>query len=492
MQQLMELLAGFGSPRVALLGDFMLDRYVYGDVERISPEAPVPVLRVLRTDSRAGGAGNVATAVLALGGTVSCIGVRGDDAEGEELAKLLVAAGGETGALTRLAGRRTIIKTRYVGLAQHRNEQQSLRVDHDPTEPLAAAVCTSLVSAVRGEARSCGLLAIQDHDKGLVTDETGPKLIAAAAEASVPVVVDPARVTDYARYRGATVLTPNRYEAHMATGIEATDEASLTRAGRRILDVTGAEAVLITLDRGGTFLLRREGEARHLATRPRAVSDGTGAGDEVLAMVSLALAAGGDCAQAGALANVAGGLEVERFGVVPIARQEVMDELQRMVGLRGSKVVSRGTLAEQVARRQQRGETVVFTNGCFDLLHMGHVRYLQQARELGSCLIVAINSDDSVRRLKGPDRPIIGQDERAEMLGSLECVDYVTVFDEETPLELLELLKPDLLAKGGTTPKIVGRELVEGYGGRVVKLERVEGLSTTQIIDRIVRSNSGT
>ncbi|HUS91745.1 MAG TPA: D-glycero-beta-D-manno-heptose 1-phosphate adenylyltransferase [Phycisphaerae bacterium] len=485
----MESLAGFGSPRVALLGDFMLDRYVYGDVERISPEAPVPVLKVVRTELRAGGAGNVASAVLALGGKVACIGVRGSDPEGEDLANLLVSAGAETHTLLRLPPWRTIIKTRYVGLAQHRNEQQTLRVDHDPTGPIPANVQVSLLSAVRGEARSCGVLAIQDHDKGLVTDETGPSLIAAGVEAGAKVMVDPARTRDYRRYVGATVLMPNRYEATMATGIAITDDASLAAAAKRILDVTGAEAVLVTLDREGSFLLTRGGARQRFGTRSRAVSDVTGAGDEVLAMVCLAVAAGCDYERAVQLANVAGGLEVERFGVVPIRRQEVMEELRRMAGLRGRKVVSRGELVEEVARMRQRGGRVVFTNGCFDLLHMGHVRYLQQARELGSCLIVAINSDGSVRRLKGPSRPIIGAEERADMLGSLECVDYVTIFDEDTPIALLELLRPDVLAKGGTTAQVVGRELVEGYGGTVLTLDEISGLSTTQIIERIVEAH---
>ena len=485
----MELLADVGSPRVALLGDFMLDRYVYGDVERISPEAPVPVLKGLRTELRAGGAGNVATAILALGGKVACAGVRGDDREGEDLVRLLATAGGETRALLPLAEQRTIIKTRYVGLAQHRNEQQILRVDYDPTQAIPPEAHDSLLAAVRDEARSAALLAVQDHDKGVITDETGPRLIAAGREAGAAVVVDPARIRSYERYRGATLLTPNRYEAQMATGVEITDDASLAAAARRVLDVTGAEAVLITLDREGSLLLKRDGATKRLATRPRTVCDGTGAGDETLAMISLALAAGCDYEQAAALANVAGGLEVERFGVVPITRREVLEELQRMTGLRGAKIVSREQLAQEVARRRRLGQTVAFTNGCFDLLHMGHVRYLQQARRLASCLIVAINSDDSVRRLKGPRRPIIGADERAEMLGALECVDYVTVFEEDTPIPLLELLRPDILAKGGTTPEVVGRRLVEGYGGRVLTLDLVDGLSTTEIIERIVESH---
>jgi D-beta-D-heptose 7-phosphate kinase/D-beta-D-heptose 1-phosphate adenosyltransferase len=206
----------------------------------------------------------------------------------------------------------------------------------------------------------------------------------------------------------------------------------------------------------------------------------------VLSALAVARAEGCDWDSSAMLANVVGGLEVERFGVVPITRREVHDELRHLVGLRGAKVLHRASLVEEIRRRRAAGDVVVFTNGCFDLLHMGHVRYLQQAREIGSCLIVAINSDDSVRRLKGPGRPIIGQDERAEMLGSLECVDYVTMFDEDTPTELLELLRPDVLAKGGSTPHVVGRELVEAYGGRVLTLELVEGLSTTKIIERIM------
>ena len=208
-------------------------------------------------------------------------------------------------------------------------------------------------------------------------------------------------------------------------------------------------------------------------------------------MLALAMGAGCDLPGAVALANVAGGLAVERFGVVPVTRWEVIDELRSTVGLRGGKVVDRARLKDELARRRRRDQTVVFTNGCFDLLHVGHVRYLRQARELGTCLVVAINSDDSVRRLKGPGRPVIPADERAEMLGALECVDYVTIFDEDTPQALLGLLKPELLVKGGATPVVVGREIVEGYGGTVRTLELVDGLSTTDIINRVVNDGGG-
>jgi len=491
MQKLIEDLEALGSPRVVLVGDYMLDRWVYGDTERLSQEAPVPVLRVARTEERTGAAGNVAAAIVALGGQVSCVGVTGDDAGGEKLAELLNDAGAEARSLMRVKDRPTTVKTRYVGLAQHKNAQQILRVDHEVTDDIPAEARRELMGLLDRElAADAPIVAIQDHNKGVLTDESTPEIIARATGSGRPVIVDPALIGDYGRYRGATLLTPNRYEASLASGVEITDQESLELAARRLIECTQAEAVMITLDREGIFLLSEAWAGRRHPPRPRAVYDGTGAGDAVLASVAVALGQGWDYASAADLANIVGGLEVERFGVVAISKQEVLDELRRIIGLRGGKTLHRGPLAEELARRRQRGETIVFTNGCFDLLHMGHVRYLQQARELGSCLVVAINSDDSIKRLKGPDRPVIGQDERAEMLGALECVDYVTVFEEDTPIPLLELLRPELLVKGGTTSEVVGREVVEGYGGKVMKLDLVEGLSTTEIIDRIVSRNN--
>ena len=489
MQELIELVEGFGVPRVALVGDFMLDRYVYGDTERVSQEAPVPVLKVVRSESRTGGAGNVAAAIVALGGEVNCIGLIGDDAPGEELSRLLTEIGAGVSGLLGVSHRPTTVKTRYIGMAQHKNAQQILRVDEEVTEGLSDEAHQSVMQALRGCLPDCSTLALQDHDKGVFTDSNTPEMIAAAREGGCKVIVDPALLGDYGRYRGATLLTPNRFEAARATGIPISDSDSLERAGREILDTTEAEAVMITLDREGVFLLARGADGQRIPARPRPVYDGTGAGDAVLAMVAVALGEGCDYPDAAALANVAGGLEVERFGVVPIRREELIDEFRKVIGLRGGKVMLREKLAEELARRRANGETVVFTNGCFDLLHMGHLSFLREARELGSCLVVAINSDQSVRGVKGSGRPVIGQDERAEMLGALECIDYVIIFEEDTPIPLLELLRPDLLVKGGTTPVVVGRETVEGYGGKVRTLNLVEGLSTTRIIDRIL-SNS--
>jgi D-beta-D-heptose 7-phosphate kinase/D-beta-D-heptose 1-phosphate adenosyltransferase len=490
MQKLIELVDRLGAPRVVLVGDFMLDRWVYGEAERLSQEAPVPVLRVIRSDERTGAAGNVAAAVAALGGRVSCVGAIGDDEPGAKLRELLAAAGAKAGGLLAVAGRPTTVKTRYVGLAQHKNPQQILRVDTEVTDGLDEAACAALARSLAEAVSGDCVLAIQDHNKGVITDRSAEALIALARGAGRRVIVDPALVSDYSRYRGATLLTPNRYEAALASGVKIDGEASRRQAADRILDVTGAEAVMITLDREGIYLAWPGGQTHSYPPRTRAVYDGTGAGDAVLAAVAVAVAEGWSLPDATDLANVVGGLEVERFGVVPIARREVSEELRRIVGLRGSKVLLREPLAEELARRRTRGEKIVFTNGCFDLLHMGHVRYLQQARKLGSCLVVAINSDESVRGLKGESRPVIGQDERADMLGALECVDYVTIFDEDTPIPLLETLRPDLLVKGGTTDAVVGREVVEAHGGEVRTLDAFQGLSTTRIIERIVNSRS--
>jgi len=490
MHNLLKRLESFGSPRVALLGDFILDRYIHGDVERINPEAPVPVLRTVREETHVGGTGNVALAVAALGAEACCIGVTGKDTAGDELCGLLMAAGAKTASLMRLPSKPTSVKTRYVGLAQHRNPQQMLRVDHETAEALPADVQVSIRSAARGEFAKADIVVLEDYNKGVFNDELTPQIIADANQAGKVVVVDPACIADYRRYRGASVLKPNRYEASLASGIEIIDESTLASAAAKLLEIVGAETIVITMDRDGTYVQHSNGSAHRVPhPRPRSVYDVTGAGDETLAVLAVALAEGCDHEQAAELANVAGGLEVERSGFEPVTRQEMLDELRRMIGPRSGKIIDRKRLAKEVASRRAHGETIVFTNGCFDLLHMGHVRYLQQTRELGSCMIVGVNSDASVRRLKGPTRPIIGQDERAEMLASLECVDYVTIFEEDTPIPLLKLLQPDIMTKGGTS-ELVGREVVEGRGGQAIKLEVVEGMSTSRIISRILETHN--
>ncbi|MCD6364670.1 MAG: hypothetical protein J7M14_02220 [Planctomycetes bacterium] len=294
MHTLLERLESFDSPRIALLGDFMLDRWIYGNTERLSQEAPVPILRKVREKALTGGAGNVAQAVIALGARVTCIGVTGQDQDGNELGRLLSASGAETSYLIKLKNRVTTVKTRYVGLAQHRIAQQMFRVDAEETESIPDRAMVSLKAAVRSEIASCRVLALEDYDKGIFGNLHTPEIIAIARKAGRVVVVDPALINDYRRYRGATILTPNRFEAQLASGINITDDASLERAARQILLTAEADAVAVTLDKEGIYLLPRDGEGKLIPSRkPRSIYDVSGAGDEVIAVLAVALA--GEC-----------------------------------------------------------------------------------------------------------------------------------------------------------------------------------------------------
>jgi D-beta-D-heptose 7-phosphate kinase/D-beta-D-heptose 1-phosphate adenosyltransferase len=315
-----------------------------------------------------------------------------------------------------------------------------------------------------------------------------PPLIAAARAAGLQVVVDPAAGGDYQLYRGATGVTPNRSETHKATGITVHSIDAAYKAGNMLVEKFGLDMAFVTLDRDGIVLARRDREPIHLPTRVREVYDVTGAGDMVLAMFGLGMAAGIEPSRLCRLANVAGGLEVEQVGVVRISRREILTDLLHGSRRAQGKVCSVEELARHVSARHKAGQTVVLTNGCFDLLHVGHVSYLKEAAREGDCLIVAINSDDSVRRLnKAPDRPIFDQQYRAEMLAGLESVDYVCIFDEDTPHAVLRALQPDVLVKGGTysTEEIVGREVVLEYGGRVKAMGITPGVSTTEIVRRL-------
>ncbi len=486
MQDLLEFVEALGRPPVALLGDFMLDRYLYGDCERVSQEAPVPVLRVVRREPGCGGAASVAANVLALGAAVECFGVAGQDVRGEELLSMLTTAGAKTSGLLKLPDRPTTTKERLVGLAQHRIEQQMMRVDDEDTSPLTPEVLATLRTGVRSVLGDCRVLAIQDHNKGVVDDEATPKIIADARAAGVPVLVDPAKIADYRRYRGATLLTPNREESQVATGIAIVDDASLERAAERIIEITAAEGVLVTLDKEGAYLKPAGLPGKRFGARARQVYDNCGAGDMVLAALCVALAGGADWATATALANVAGGLEVERFGVVPVKREEIVQELLLEKRQQHGKVVPLVELAAAVRRLKEAGQSVVWTNGCFDIIHAGHVQYLNFARRQGDALVVGVNSDASVRENKGPDRPIVGEEDRAEVLAALECVDYVLIFDDETPLGLIKQLQPDVLVKGADWKgAVVGQAEVEAAGGRVVLAQLREGRSTTNVISRI-------
>lgn len=494
--ELLTALDRLGHPRVLVVGDLILDRYTFGDAERVSQEAPVILLRAEQREARLGGAANVCNMLRGLQAEVACAGVIGQDRDGELLRRLLNDAGVETSLLYDDAARPTTVKERFIGRAQGRHPHQMLRVDSEVRDAIATDLEASLATALVNRLPQFDVVLISDYSKGVCTRGLLSTLIDAARAAGVPVLVDPIRSHDYSCYRGATGMTPNRLEAEMATGIRIQTPADAFQAARKLRDDLELELGIVTLDRDGMALVDRDGAANVFPTRPRAVYDITGAGDMALAMIGVALAAGIPPSSALQLANVAAGLEVEKIGVAVIPREEVrqrlLDEARtaepqasapRATGASG-KVADIDRLAASVAEHKQAGRKIVFTNGCFDLLHVGHVSYLAEARGLGDVLIVGLNSDASVRRLKGPTRPVINQSDRATMLAALAAVDHVVIFDEPTPHRLLEALRPDVLVKGGTYAphEVVGHEVVTAYGGQVCVVGMVDGVSTTKIV----------
>ncbi|MBS0266178.1 MAG: bifunctional heptose 7-phosphate kinase/heptose 1-phosphate adenyltransferase [Planctomycetes bacterium] len=485
---LVELIQSLGTPRLLVLGDAILDRYIWGDAERVSQEAPVILLRADRDEVRLGGAANVANMVRGLRAEVTLATVVGSDTNAIVLHHELERAGISADAVVADSTRPTTVKERFIGRAQNRHPHQMLRVDRETREPVSDEIATALLAKILPAIADHQAILVSDYGKGVCTPHVVQQVIAAARAAGVPVIVDPRPGSDYSLYRHATAVTPNRLETRLATGreIRTTDDAFA--AGRQLCQQVKLDHAYVTLDSDGIALVMADGSAQHLPTRKRQVYDITGAGDMVLATIGVGMAAAIPPADIARLANVAGGLEVERVGVVPITREEMLADI--LANSRGAheKVCSLDELEKQLVARRTLGQRIVFTNGCFDILHAGHVAYLQQAAAEGDCLIVGLNSDASVRKLnKGPERPVIGQEHRAAMLAAMEAVEYVVVFDEVTPHKLLERLRPDLLVKGGTYQRheIVGWELVERYGGEVKPLGEIPGLSTSRIVEKL-------
>lgn len=485
---LIDVIGRLGRPRILVVGDVILDRYIWGDAERVSQEAPVILLREDRQESRLGGAANVANLLRGLEADVTLAGVVGNDDDAEDLRKDLKSAGVDNAAILADPSRPTTVKQRYIGLAQQRHPHQILRVDREVRTPIDSRIEDRLILAIEAAAGNCDAVLISDYGKGVCTPRVLQTTIATANRLGKPVIVDPVPSADYRHYLGATAITPNRSETARATGNGINSSEDAFAAGRRFCAELELDYCFITLDSDGIALVQRDGSSQLLPTRKREVYDITGAGDMVLATIGVGAAAGIAPDDLARLANVAGGLEVEQVGVERISREQMIGDVLSHGRRPDEKICTLDELAHHVEARKRLSQRVVLTNGCFDLLHVGHVGYLQQAAAEGDCLIVAVNSDASVRRLgKAPDRPICKQADRAAMLASLEAVDYVLVFDEDTPHVLLERLQPHLLVKGGTysADQIVGRELVEAYGGQVKPLGMTPGVSTTDIIAKI-------
>jgi D-beta-D-heptose 7-phosphate kinase/D-beta-D-heptose 1-phosphate adenosyltransferase len=371
------------------------------------------------------------------------------------------------------------------------SHQQIVRIDRESREPLSAEMEERVCAWVTAHAGTFDVILLSDYLKGVLTPRVIEAVVAAARPGSVPVLVDP-KGTDFGRYRGATILTPNRKEAEAAAGVSIRDDSTLEQAAGVIMEKADLGHLLVTRSEEGMSLFSRGGKAVHIPTVAREVFDVSGAGDTVLASLAVGIAAGMGMAEAARLANVAAGIAVGKLGTSTVSPEEIINAVALSHSDSDSKIKNRDVLTGIIAAEKARGRKIVFTNGCFDLLHAGHVKYLQKARNLGDLLVLGLNSDASVRRLKGENRPLIGEDERAHILAALDCIDYVVLFDEDTPLELITALKPHILAKGGdyTADGVVGRDVVEAYGGRVELVTFVDGKSTTNIIERILERYS--
>ncbi|MFA9477889.1 D-glycero-beta-D-manno-heptose 1-phosphate adenylyltransferase [Phycisphaerales bacterium AB-hyl4] len=487
-RELISLLDRWKPKRIVVAGDFMLDRYAYGNAERLSPDAPVPVLAIVREEAKAGGAANVCLDLRALQCDVATLSVVGDDAAGLEMREALEEAGCDTQGLVIDSNRPTTVKHNFVGLAQHRHPQKMFRVDTEDKSPMSEEAIKQLLDMADQLLVGADMLCLEDYNKGVLSRAACQGLIERAKRRGVPVLVDPAAIDDYSKYRGATCITPNRTEAERATHRQdvGNDLEALTAMARSLKQQCALDTIVLTLDKAGALLLEADDQPQLVPTVARQVYDVTGAGDMVLAMLAAARANGADWRQSVALANTAAGLEVEKFGVVPITLEEVLLSLLQNDHASGKLRRLEHLLPELAAHRKQ-GKRIAFTNGCFDILHAGHVQYLRHAARHGDLLIVGVNSDDSIRRLKGPQRPVNQLDDRVLVLSELESVDYVVVFDDDTPMDLIETIRPDALVKGAdyTREQVVGHEVVESYGGEVVLVPLVEGRSTTNIIEKV-------
>ncbi len=484
LSALVERLETIRGTEVLCIGDAMLDRFIYGHADRISPEAPIPVVCIERENAMLGGAGNVVRNLVALGARPAFIAVVGDDDAGREVGRLLGELAEVDPCLVVETGRQTTIKTRFFA-----SNQQLLRADRETRAGLSAASRNQLRSRAQTRIAEAACVVLSDYGKGVLTPPAAAELIDMARAAGKPVIVDP-KGTDYTKYRGATLLTPNRKELHEATGMAVDSDDAIVAACRALIGSCQVAAVLATRSQDGMSLVTADGDIHHLPAQAQEVFDVSGAGDTVVATLAAAIASGASLLEGARLANVAAGIVVAKVGTAVAYADEVVSALHHDDLTAGeSKVLGWEAAAEVIDRWRRKGLKVGFTNGCFDLLHPGHVSLLTQARAACDRLVVGLNSDASVGRLKGPTRPVQSEAARATVLASLATVDLVVIFGEDTPLDLICQLKPDVLVKGAdyTVATVVGAAEVAGWGGKVVLANLVDGQSTTNTIRKMSR-----
>jgi D-beta-D-heptose 7-phosphate kinase/D-beta-D-heptose 1-phosphate adenosyltransferase len=463
-------------PHILVIGDLMIDHYLWGGCERISPEAPVQVVDIARETTVLGGAGNVVNNLVTLGARVSVAGVSGDDENGVELKNMLTSLGASCEGLIVQEGRKTSKKSRIIA-----SNQQILRYDKESKDSIETDSANKLIDYVQSIVDECDMVILSDYGKGVITDTVAQGIIVSANAKGKKVLVDP-KGKDYRKYSGAYLLTPNKKEASEATGIVIKDESSLREALLSLKSTCDLQCSMITLSEDGIAIY--DDNMRRYPTVAKEVFDVTGAGDTVIASLSFALSCGLSIDEAAPFANHAAAVVVGKIGSATVTIDEIETyESSLHQSTSDVHIKSKTEIVAISQRLKNEGKRVVFTNGCFDILHVGHVKYLQEAKSYGDILIVGLNSDSSVRELKGPTRPVNPQDDRAYILAALESVDYVVMFSDETPYELIKRISPDILVKGGDYEgkSVVGAE----FAGELRLVQFVDGKSTTATISRI-------
>jgi D-beta-D-heptose 7-phosphate kinase/D-beta-D-heptose 1-phosphate adenosyltransferase len=471
----------FDQAHLLVIGDLMIDEYVWGEVDRISPEAPVQVVAVKNEDYTLGGSGNVVNNLMALGASVTVLGVVGEGSNGKLLCHQLDTIGADTRGIIQEPGRHTTKKTRII--AEH---QQVLRIDRETQQEISAATFKNILQIAEEVTPNVDVILISDYGKGLINRSMIKRLVQIAKIHNKIVIADP-KGLDFTKYAGVNLLTPNKKEASLASGKEISDARTLADAGKTLLDKSGIEKLLVTCGKDGMVLFEKDRKPFKIDTRAREVYDVSGAGDTVIAVIGLAVAAGLPFKEAVSLANSAAGIVVGKVGTAAVTQKELLEALEASAAGIVPKHKTLKELSELCRKLQKDGKRIVLTNGCFDLLHVGHIKLFSTSKKLGDVMIVAIDDDDSVRRLKGSDRPVIGATERVRILSALDSIDHLVVFGDHELDKVIESIRPDILTKGSNYDSggVLGREIVEGYGGRVELIPITEKISSTQIINTI-------
>lgn len=477
-----EVLQKFTELKILCVGDVMLDRYLYGSVERISPEAPVPVVHIQQEIEMLGGSGNVVRNLISLGAEVFFISTIGEDLPGQRVTRLLEDLPRVHPMILKCESQETTVKTRIIG-----NSQQILRADRESTVPLEGRLVQDFVYRSVSEVLGfIDILILSDYGKGILQKDLNQRIIQLARKKSIPVLVDPKSI-NYEDYAGATFITPNLKEFQAASRKKIISESELAEVAQQMVTHYGLEGILVTRSQEGMTLIEDQRPATHILTQAQEVYDVSGAGDTVIATFALGMGAGLSPFEAAKVANLAAGIVVGKFGTATVEPKELEAALsQKGVSQFSQKVASLMKAQEQVLKWQQGGQKIGFTNGCFDILHPGHITLLKEAKSRCHKLIVGLNSDASIYRLKGPTRPIQNQEARAYLLNSIDVVDMIVIFEEDTPLKLIQSLKPDLLVKGADyrLEDVVGASEIQNWGGEVYLVDLVPGQSTTKILKR--------